>query len=376
MQIMRVRRPKTSVLLTGILASMASVGCIVGSQDGLDTDDADTTDPEMTDPATTDPSASIGATTAKVDFKPQTILGPGVPATGFDQNVVSLGSLSLPMTNTQTAYVVAVMRVNSATGQNSYDRTLFDNEVVCKDTHGWSQNFVVGQNVYKKGSGSPEWEDVTLTTRFLIHPGAAGTVTCTAYIRTASLSYADSTVRLVSGYLRVADTSIDNAVDGKPIQSSVSSLAAIDQATPTVRVPATDYFELGPGATGLSVFGDIEYQTCVAGRTCNQTASKAQFTLIVNQWKADGTLCQTDTTTTVTKSFPYRVHHAFVPLNKSNFKIRTDSGCIPRFNAYIKVTWLGGEPGGVQGIAKGLPDGRYSTSKHDSGMSHIFVVPY
>ncbi|MGH3655727.1 MAG: hypothetical protein ACRDUA_03620, partial [Micromonosporaceae bacterium] len=77
-------------------------------------------------------SPAVAATS--VTFTPRTVLGPGVPHDGgTDQNVVALGTISLTMTSTQTAYVVSVMRVNSAT-----IRTLFDNEVVCKGPGGWS----------------------------------------------------------------------------------------------------------------------------------------------------------------------------------------------------------------------------------------------
>jgi hypothetical protein len=72
----------------------------------------------------------------------------------------------------------------------------------------------------------------------------------------------------------------------------------------------------------------------------------ARFTLIVNQRKSDGTLCQTSTETFADKTFPYAVHHAYVPLNKANFAIGTAAGCIPRFNAYVRVDWKSGQTGG------------------------------
>lgn len=308
-----------------------------------------------------------------VTFTPRTVLGPGVPPSGSDQNVVPLGTVSLSLTSTQTAYVVSIMRVNSAT-----IRTLFDNEVVCNGPGGWSKNMVIGQNVYHTGSGSPQWEDITLTTRFLVHPGSAGTVTCTAQIRTASLGYDDSTVRLVSGSLRFTDQSVDNAVTGAALQQGVpSGLYKVDAATRTVRLPTLDMFDIRSGFTGLSVFGDTEYMVCHPSTACNKYGtSTARFTLFVNQWKSDGTLCHTDASATVTRTVPYWVHHIFVPLNKANFGVHTGNGCIPRFNAYVKVDWLSGESGAVQGTAVGLTDSRGSTTKHDSDMSHLFAVPY
>ncbi|MBP2327965.1 hypothetical protein JOF56_008350 [Kibdelosporangium banguiense] len=308
-----------------------------------------------------------------VTFQPRTVLGPGVPQDGSnDQNIVALGSISLDMSSTQTAYVVSVMRVNSAT-----IRTLFDNEIVCKWAGG-SKNMVMGQNVYQKGGGNPQWEDVTLTTRYLVHPGVTGVVTCTAYIRTASLGYDDSTVDLVGGSLRFADVSVDNTAAGEPIQSSVPrGLLNVNSATPIVRQPAMPMFDTAAGFSGLSVFGDTEYMVCHPGSSCDKSGSStARFTLFVNQWKADGTVCHSDSSASVTKAVPYYVHHIFVPLNKPDFQVRTDSGCIPRFNAYVLVEWLSGETGAVQGTAVGLTDSRGSATKHNSDMSHVFAVAY
>ncbi|CCH32088.1 hypothetical protein ABZ816_26345 [Actinosynnema sp. NPDC047251] len=307
------------------------------------------------------------------DFTPVTVLGPGVPPDGSsDQNVVALGTVTLSMSSTQTAYVVSVMRVNSATL-----RTLVDNEVVCKWAGG-SKNMVVGQNVYKQGGGNAQWEDISLTTRYLLHPGVATNVTCTTYIRTASLGFDDSTVRVVSGYLRFADTSVANNTAGTAIQNSVPpGLRRVDATTPIVREPSLPMFDTAPGFTGLSVFGDTEYMVCHTSSTCDKSgSSQARFTLFVNQWKADGTLCHSDSSATVTKSVPYSVHHVYVPLHQPDFRVRADAGCIPRFNAYVLVQWLSGETGAVQGTAVGLTDSRGSTSKHNSDMSHAYAVPY
>lgn len=314
---------------------------------------------------------SMAATS--VTFAPRSVLGPGVPPSGFDQNVVPLGSVSLPMTATQTAYVVAVMRVNSAT-----IRTLFDNEVVCRGPGGWNRSMVVGQNVYRRGTGVPTWEDVTLTTRFLVHPGVAGTITCTANIRTASLGYDDSTVQLVGGSLRYADTSIDNSVEGNALQQGLpAGVTKVDRSTPTARVPLLDRFSIAQGFRGLSVIGDTEFMVCHPSTSCagGSSSTTARFRLFVNQWKADGTLCHTDDSQTVTRTVPYSVHHIFVPLNKADFPIRTGNGCVPRFNAYVKVDWVSGQSGGVQG-ATWLTDCRGCSTTHRGDMSHLFVVPY
>ena len=313
------------------------------------------------------------AAATSVEFTAQNVVGPGIPTDGSsDQNVVELGRVSLRMSSAQTAYVVSVMRVNSVT-----IRSLFDNEVVCRWAGG-SKNMVMGQNVHHKGSGHPEYEDTTLTTRFLVHPGVDADVTCTAYIRTASLGWNDSSMRLVGGSLRFADTSIDNAADGEPVQKSTSQgVIHLDGSNVDAQDPALREFDLAPGFKGLSVFGDTEYMVCHPGSGCDKAkSSKARFTLVVNQWKADGSLCHRDSTTSVTLDVPYYVHHAVVPLHKRDFLIRADSGCVPRFDAHVLVEWLGGETGGIQGTALNLTDSRGSAATHDSDMSHIFAVPY
>ncbi|MDT7787633.1 MAG: hypothetical protein QOF58_6052 [Pseudonocardiales bacterium] len=307
-------------------------------------------------------AAPTASAATSVSFTPQSVLGPGVPRDGSrtDQNVVALGSVTLDLTATQSAQVVSVMRVNSATV-----RTLFDNEIVCT-WPGGGKNAVLGQNVYQKGGAAPQWEDLTLTTSQLVRPGVAARVTCTAYIRTASLGWDDSTVDLVSGSMRI--TPVAGAV-----QAAVPSFLKLDASAPVVRQPSLPMFDAP--ARSLDVTADVEYQVCHTITECDKSkSSKASYTLFVNQWKADGTLCQTDSTG-VTLDTPYYVHHVVVPLKMSGFKVRTDAGCVPRFNAYVLVKWLGGETGGVQGTALNLTDARGSAGRHSSDMSTIYAVP-
>ncbi|SDU47313.1 hypothetical protein [Jiangella alkaliphila] len=320
------------------------------------------------------PVAAHAATS--VTFTPRTILAPGLPTAeeggGVDQNVTPVGTISLTMTASQSAYVVSKMRVNSAT-----IRSLFDNEVVCSGRGAWSKNMVIGQNVYDIHSGSPN-QDVTLYTRFLIHPGVAGTVTCTANVRGNSLSNDDATYRLVSGYIQFADTSvINNPLNGKPVQGSVSAgVHRLNAGTPVQRLPALDDFTMPSGVTNLNVVGDAELMVCVPSTPCDRYQSaQVKFTLFINQWRSDGTLCKTDASIQVTHDVPYWVHHKYVPLNKADFTVSDAPGCIPRFNAYVKAEWLGGETAGIQGTALDLPDSRGSSSTHDSDMSHAFVLP-
>lgn len=292
---------------------------------------------------------------------------PGVP----DHNVVPLKSVSLSMAAGQTAYVVSVMVANGAT-----ETSLFDNEVRCFLPDGTSKNMVIGENVYKAGSGHPDWEQRALTTRFLVQAPTAGTVTCTGYARVASQSLLDTYVQLASGSIAFADTSVDNDITGKAIQASVpNGNVPVDASTPTARVPATGTFEIPAGFKGLSIFGDTSYMVCHSS-TCSKTQSTAQFTLIVNQWKDGGVLCDTHAETTTIKSMSYWVHHHYIPLHLPNFPIRTDSGCLPRFNAYVRVDWKSGDSGAVHGTAVPLEDMRGSTGTHASDTSHIYVVPY
>lgn len=306
------------------------------------------------------------AAATSVTFVPRTVSAPP----GGVHNVVALGSVSLAFTASQTAYVVSVLRANSA----SY-RILVDNEVRCIGPGGWTKNMVVGQNVY--ASGGDPWDDIQLTTRYLVHPGVAGTVTCTTYSRTASLGHTTESIYLASGSLQFADQSVDNATSGNPIQASVVSSLAITPSSPTVREPATGMFDIAAGKSGLSVFGDTEFQVdCTKSAGCGVAdTTTAQFTLFVNQWKSDGSLCHSDSVS-VSKQVSYSVHHIYVPLHMPNFAVSTSSGCIPRFNAYVKVDRVSGMNGKVQGIARGLTDGNSPTPTHNSDMSHIFAVPF
>lgn len=306
-------------------------------------------------------------------FQPQTILAPRVPAPEEqrkpEQNVIPVGSVSLAMSSTQTAVIKSVMRFNSATG-----RALADNEIICK-WPGGGKNMVIGQNILPDTGKYPDLEDIELTTQYLVHPGVATTVTCTAQVRSISLGYDDRYYNLVGGSIRFTDQSVANTTTGQPIQASVARNTSIDPANPVLRIPATNTFDIAPGFKGLKVFGDSNYMVVKPCADCTTGASTARFTLLVNQWKADGTVCHSDSTTPITKTMLYSVHHVYVPLTKQ-FEIKTDPGCVPRFNAYVKVDYISGYDGATHGIAKGLTDSRGSATTHSSDMSHIFAVPY
>src|SRR5690606_28919979 len=119
--------------------------------------------------------------------------------------------------------------------------------------------------------------------------------------RTASLGKKASTVRLVSGSLRFADKSVGNASTGTPLQASVPvGTYKVDKATPSVRLPTLDKVDVPSSVKGLSVFGDTEFMICPSSKVCNKKGSTtARFTLFINQWKSDGTLCYSDNSTKV-----------------------------------------------------------------------------
>ncbi|WP_309114230.1 hypothetical protein [Saccharothrix sp.] len=317
--------------------------------------------------------ATAGTAAASVSFTPREVK---VPPGGV-HSVIALGSVSLAMTATQTAYVYSTLRVNNA----SY-RTLIDNEVRCTGPS-WHKNVVMGQNVLAATPDAPaNLKDINVTTRFLVHPGAAGTVTCTTYLRTASLGTTSSLVQLVGGSMRYADTSVANTLTGAPIQAddgdnvSRGRVIALNPGATPVREPAHDTFDTAP-VTGLSVFGDMELMAChpePAGYDCPDNFVNVQVTLFVNQWKRDGTLCKTDSTS-ITTTVRRDVHHQVVPLHLL-FPAATGGDCIPRFNFYVKTDWLGGSTAAIQMAASGLTDSTGSTTTHAAVMSHAFAVPY
>ncbi|MGH3377327.1 MAG: hypothetical protein ACRDP6_21555 [Actinoallomurus sp.] len=306
-------------------------------------------------------------------FKPKRVTGPPPPKSGIDHNVVALGTVRLAMAANQTAYVVSSLHANAATV-----RTLVDNEVRCT-WPGGSKNLVMGQNLYAGTGQNPQWEDNWIVTKFLLHPGVATTATCTTYARVASLYKQTSSVQIVGGSLKFADTSVANAANGKPLDYEIPyGDLPVNSTHRTMRQPALPITTAPAGLHELSVFGDVDYQVCQRGVTCNKKGSStAKFTLIVNQWNAKGKkICHTDSTTSsVTKTIPYAVHHAVVPLYTPHLKVSTAPGCAPVFNAYVRVDWLRGETGAVQGTAVGLPDSRGSASTHRSAMSHLYIVP-
>ncbi len=316
--------------------------------------------------------AVLASAGPSVTFKPKRITGPRPPASGIDHNVVALGTERLAMAANQTAYVVSSLRANKATVL-----TMVDNEVRCT-WPGGGKNMVMGQNVYAGTGKNPQWENPWIVTKFLLHPGVATTATCTTYARVASLYKQPSAVQIAEGSLRFANTTVANAANGKPLDYEIPyGDLPVDSTHRTVRQPALPITTAPAGFHELNVFGDVDYQTCQRVGCNKKGSSTAKFTLVVNQWNAKGTtICRTDSTTSsVTKTIPYAVHHAVVPLYTPHFKVSTASGCAPVFNAYVRVDWLHGEAGMLQGTAVGLPDSRGATSSHRSAMSHLYIVP-
>jgi hypothetical protein len=343
------------IAFAAICMTMASFACFVGLT--------------VSRSSTVTPSA---AAAPSYTFKAQRITGPRPPKSGIDHNVVALGTVRLAMSAKQTAYVVSALRANAATV-----RTMVDNEVRCT-WPGGGKNLVMGQNVYAGTGKDPQWEDVWIVTKFLLHPGVAATATCTTYARVASLYKQPSSVMIAGGSLRFADTSVANAATGKPLEYDMPyGDLPVDARRRTLRQPALPVTAAPPGFRELSAFGDVDFQVCQRNVACDKNGSTtAKFTLIVNQWDSKGThLCHSDATTSVTKTVPYWVHHAVVPLYKPHFKVSTAAGCAPKFSVYVRVDWLRGQPAAVQGTAVGLPDRRGSTTTHRSAMSHTYLVP-
>ncbi|WP_284746285.1 hypothetical protein [Amycolatopsis sp. RTGN1] len=318
-------------------------------------------------------TAGAAQAATSVTFTPRTVTSPH-----DQQYVAALGSVQLSMTATQTAYVYSTLRANNAS-----NTTLIDNEVRCSSTSGWTKNEVLGQNVIiASATGTPaSLRDISVTTRFLVHPGAAGTVTCTTYLRSANLGLGNSTVNLASGELKFADTSVANTTAGTPPQADDGDtppgrVLGLGSAAPTVREPASDVFEMAP-VTGLSVFGDMELMACYPEPKdgCPLNSMTARVTLFVNQWKADGTLCKSDASSSVTALVRRDVHHYVVPLN-TRFTAATGNGCVPKFNFYVKTDWVSGSTGAVQMASGALPDATGSTATHYDAMSHAFAVAY
>jgi hypothetical protein len=315
--------------------------------------------------------SSSASAASSATFKAQRITGPRVPKSGIDHNVVALGTARLKMPAHKTSYVVSALRANAATVV-----TMVDNEVRCT-WPGGSKNMVMGQNVYANTKKNPQWEDIWIVTKFLLHPAKATTVTCTTYARVASLYKQPSSVRIAAGSLRFANKSVPNAANGKPMSYDMPyGDLPVDSKHPHLREPALPITTVSSGVHELNVFGDVDYQVCQRGVKCNKGSSTARFTLIVNQWNSKHTrTCQTSASTSTVKTVPYGVHHLVVPLYKPHFKVSKAAGCARIVNAYVRVDWLGGERGAVQGTAVGLPDRRGSASKHRSAMSHLYIVP-
>ncbi|WP_158634153.1 helix-turn-helix transcriptional regulator [Amycolatopsis sp. WAC 04169] len=333
-------------------------------------------------PSTLVPAAAPADAVVRYDFAPRRILAPRMPKAlpggswKPDHEVVALGSVELEMSTTQTAHVVSVMRASSAT-----HRSLFDNEVRCR-WPGGEQSFVTGQNILQEGASSePEKEEVQLTTRFLLHPGVATTVACTAYVRATALKEdLDAQFRLDSGRIEIADTSVDNTTTGAPAQSAVPRglLHVGPDPRMIAREPVLRSVTFAPGFTHLSVVADTQFQVCYPQKdkhcdTPAPTASTATFTLYVTQWKGNE-VCHKDRATGELREMSYAVHRHHVPLHLPYFTVRAD--CDPRFSAYVMVKWVDGMDGAVQGAVEDLTDSRGSTSTHNANMSHIFMIPY
>ncbi len=268
------------------------------------------------------------------------------------------------------------MRVN-----NSTYRSLFDNEIVCKLPDGTSKNMVIGENVYERTNPATTLTDISLVTRYLVQSPTAGRVTCTANISGHSLSPEDGTYRLVSGRIWFADTDVPNAVDGKPLQQSMPyGLSKVDATDPKTYAPVLDTFDLPAGFKTLSVFGETLYQVCHTTEpetACDERGvSTARFTLFINQWKRDGTLCHTSAETFRREDHAVLRTPRLRAAEQGQFRGQHRPGLHPALQR-VCPRRVGGwsDTGGVQGTAVRLNDTNEGTTTHRSDTSHVFVVP-
>jgi hypothetical protein len=282
------------------------------------------------------------------------------------QKVQALGHISAPVTAGQTAYVYSTLHA-----YNSAHVNLVDSEVRCSGAG--VSNVVLGENIDPAGSAQPGRDDITIVNRFLVSATSTGTLTCTIYVRTVSLSKNTSSFT-VDGTLRFAAQQVAEDADGLAMQTSLPN-GNTEVGSSKVYKPILDR-TIGPGHSQVAVIADVEYMSCFLKGSCptSSTASGARFTLYAKQMNGDATCAEAEAAqTSVTVS--RQTHHKVVPL----YTILTLAPGCDRIYAYVRAEYTSGPTGAIQGLAPNLSDetgGPLSPGPHhDSAMTHMFAVP-
>jgi hypothetical protein len=290
------------------------------------------------------------------------VLITGIPAAGQGfHKVDALHQISVEMVAEQTAYVYSTLRAYGSAHVN-----LIDNEVRCSGSG--SSNVVLGENIDPASNPQPGRGDITIVNRFLVSATTTGTLTCTLYLRTASLADATSSVT-VSGTLRFAATQVAEDRQGLAMQVSLPNGNTV--VSDTVYTPILDR-SIGSGFTKVTVIADVQYMSCYP-TACGHSSetSGARFTLFVNQLDG-GAVCASAPPAQTSVSVSRQTHHKAVPLYT---EVVLAPGC-DRIYAYVRAEHVQGRTGAIQGQANGLTDDDVPNSgTHNSAMTHLFAIP-
>ncbi|MGY0385955.1 hypothetical protein ACWZJV_03220 [Nocardioides sp. WG-D5] len=305
-----------------------------------------------------------------VTFAPRVITGiPAAPRPGQTvyQKVVRLETVTEQVTAGQTAYLYSKL--------NAYDSAhvnLVDNEVICSGAG--SGSAVMGENI-DPPTGLEDRQSISIITRLLVQATSSGTMTCSIYLRTISLSPNVSSMT-VSGELRFAGTDIKEDASGQPIQVAEpagppTTLTKELYVSKLDRTLPTDYTE-------VAVIADTEFQSCWPDDAdgnqepdCESSdTSVARFTLSVRLMNGS-TVCASAPIARTDVAVNDQTHHKAIPLYT---KVSRVAGC-DRLYAYVKAEYLSGHTGGIQGTTPPLTDETPPDPTHRSWMTHAFAVP-
>lgn len=303
-------------------------------------------------------TAPAVAETAKT-FGPVAVTGVP-PARAGIHKVQAMATIDAQVTAGQTAYVYSTLRAYGSAHVN-----LVDNEIRCTGAGG--SNVVMGENIDPAGSANPGRDDITIVNRFLVSATSTGTLACTLYLRTSSLTDFTSSLT-VSGTVRFAALRVAEDANGLAMQTSLPNGNTV--VADTVYKPILDR-TIAAGHSQVAVIADVEYMSCHP-ITCehSSTTSDARFTLYARQMNGN-TVCANATPAQTSVAVSKQTHHKAVPLYTT---ITLVPGC-DRIYAYVRAEYVAGPTGAIQGQANDLSDETGSAAKHDSVMTHLFAVP-